>query len=147
MSKHLLTQATQHAVCVRVCVRAYVQVRLDGMQLENTIGYQQSTIRILSDTPLLAERNKHVGFSVGYWRQMGRMLDALAVVAFPTGVSVQFGDQAFRINITTILRNLGPIVAAKTGWPPPALPGALDSSRGARPDTARLPYVTDSSPV
>jgi hypothetical protein len=68
------------------------------------------------------------------------MLDALSVVAFPTGDSVQFGDQAFRINITTILRNLGPIVAAKTGWSQPTLPGASNARRGGRPEMTRLPY-------
>jgi hypothetical protein len=95
------------------------QVRLDGMQIENSIAYQSSTIRILTDTPVLAEKNGFPGFPSWYWWRVRLMLEALAALAFPTGLSVQFGDQASRLNTTTVIK----LMALPLLWP--GVPGSI----------------------
>lgn len=115
------------------------QVRLDGMQIENSIAYQSSTIRILTDTPVLAEKNGFPGFPSWYWWRVRLMLEALAALAFPTGLSVQFGDQASRLNTTTVIKNFERLVAAKTDGSPVAVAGGARVDPSV-PEAVRLPY-------
>lgn len=75
------------------------QVRPDGIQLENVMVYQLATLRIFTDTAMLALHNRIKGFPDSYWAVIKQMVRAIDFLSFPDGRVPHIGDQGSKVNV------------------------------------------------
>jgi heparan-sulfate lyase len=85
--------------------QVHEQVREDGMQVEQCMGYHGGCIRWFSRTAELAGLNGMSGkFPKGFWKALERMCEVPMKLCLPDGLSAQFGDDSHRINCRAQLK-------------------------------------------
>jgi heparan-sulfate lyase len=75
------------------------QVRPDGFQVENVLSYQMASLRMFSDSMLIALRNGFPEFPKWYQARIRQMIQAIEAVSYPDGTVARFGDQAKVTNV------------------------------------------------
>ena len=87
------------------------EIRPDGLQVENVLAYQMGTLRIFTDSSMLAAKNNYPPFPQWYKAKVRKMVQAIEVMSFPNGRAPHFGDQGALLNtsnaVTSWYRKLG----------------------------------------
>lgn len=125
----------------------HTQVRPDGLQIENVVSYHLSSMRIFTDTPMLAIMNGLQAFPPWYWAAVKKMIDAIHVVAFPDGGGPQFGDHAVRSGLAAAMKkwdqywnSTGKLAAGAGSGEASHVTSVLNDTATPRAFGQRLPY-------
>jgi len=85
------------------------QVRPDGMQFEQCMGYHTGCIGWFSRTARLANMNNMAReFPARFWKKLEKMCEVPMKMCLPDGLSAQFGDDSSRKDCRAVLSEWAP---------------------------------------
>lgn len=102
------SQAWRAKATAFLATQILLQVRPDGHQIEQCLGYHSGCIRWFANTAILAKLNgSEDSFPPVFWQRLEQMCEVFLKLGLPDGSTTQFGDDHSYINWRSALKQWG----------------------------------------